>query len=325
MNTTAQGRDLGIEAVRVTEATALAVSGFCGRGDERAADEVAVAVMHDALRSLSVDGTIRIGEGAENEVPKLYVGEKVGIGGGAKMDVAVVPLEGGNAVARGDPNALCVFAMTEGGGFLNAPDIYMDKLAVGSGLPDDLVDLDEEPGRNLGELAKAKGVDVRELLVCVLDRPRHAELIAKIRQVGARIMLIAGGDISGVIATNWPRTGVDAYMGIGGAPHGVLAAAALACVGGQMQGRLVFPGDWGRDTIALYGIEQPDRKYNAADMASGDITFSATGITPGPILHGIGHHFDKPVTHSLVLRSSPQEVRYIETHHGFSRRPGPGS
>jgi len=325
LNTTAQGRDLGIEAVRVTEATALAVSGFCGRGDERAADEVAVAVMHDSLRSLSVDGTIRIGEGAENEVQGLYVGEKVGIGGGAKMDVAVVPLEGRNAVARGDPNALCAFAMTEGGGFLNAPGIYMDKLAVGSGLPDDLIDLDEEPGRNLGELAKAKGVDVGELLVCVLDRPRHGELIAKIRQAGARITLIGGGDISNIIATNWPRTGVDIYMGVGGAPHGVLAAAALVCVGGQMQGRLVFPGDRGKEMMARYGIEQPDRKYNAADMASGDITFSATGITPGPILHGIRHHYEKPVTHSLVLRSSTQEVRYIETHHGFSRRPGPGS
>lgn len=325
MNTTAQQRDLGIEAVRVTEATALAVSGFCGRGDERAADEAAVAVMHDALRSLPVDGTIRIGEGAENEVEKLYVGEKVGTGEGATMDVAALPLEGCNAVARGDPNALCVFAMTEGGGFLNAPDVYMDKLAVGSGLPEGLVDLDEEPSRNLGELAKAKGVAVRELLVCVLDRPRHAGLIAKIREAGARIMMIAGGDISGVIATNWPRSGIDIYMGVGGAPHGVLAAAALACVGGQMQGRLVFPGDWGREAMARHGIEQSDRKYTAADMASGDITFSATGITPGPILHGIRHHFDKPVTHSLVLRSSTREARYIETHHGFSRRSGPES
>ena len=325
MNTTAQGRDLGIEAVRATEATALAVSGFCGRGDERATDEAAVAAMHDALCSLPVDGTIRIGEGAKTETQRLYVGEKVGTGDGAIVDVAVVPLEGCNAVARGDPNALCVFAMAEGGGFLDTPDVYMDKLAIGSGLPEDLVDLDEEPERNLGELAKAKSVDVRELIVCVLDRPRHAELIAKIRRVGARILLIADGDISGVIASNWPQTQVDIYMGVGGASQGVLAAAALVCVGGQMQARLLFPGDPGRETLDRYGIERPDRKYSAAEMACGDITFSATGITTGPILLGVRHHYGMPVTHSLVLRSSTRVVRYIETHHGFPSRPGPGS
>lgn len=315
MNTTARGRDLGIEAVRVTETTSLAVSGFCGRGDERAADEAAVAAMHDVLRSVSIEGTIRIGEGVENQVESLYVGEKIGSGGGAKTDLAVVPLEGSTAVARGDPNALCVFAMAEEGGFLDTPDVYMDKLAIGGGLPEDLVDLDEEPGRNLRELARAKGVDVGELLVCVLDRPRHAELIAKIRKAGARIMLIADGDISGVIATNWPRSGIDIYMGAGGAPHGVLAAAAQACGGGQMQGRLLFPSDQGRETMDRYGIEQPNRKYSATNMASGDITFSATGITTGPILLGVRHRYGKPVTHSLVLRSSTREVRCIETHH----------
>jgi fructose-1,6-bisphosphatase II / sedoheptulose-1,7-bisphosphatase len=281
--------------------------------------------MHDALRSVSIEGTIRIGEGIENEVQPLCLGEKVGSGSGVKTDVAVVPLEGSTAVARGDPNALCVFAMAEGGGFLNTPDVYMDKLAIGSGLPEDLVDLDEEPGRNLRELARAKGVEVGDLVACILDRPRHAELIARTRKAGARIMLIADGDISGVIATDWPQTGVDIYMGVGGAPHGVLAAAALVCVGGQMQGRLLFPGDQRRETIDRYGIERPDRKYSATDMASGDITFSATGITTGPILLGVRHRYGKPVTHSLVLRSSTHEVRCIETHHGFSRRPGPGS
>ncbi len=321
MNTTAQGRDLGIEAVRVTETTSLAIAGFVGRGDERAADEAAVAAMHDALRSVSIEGTIRIGEGVESEVQSLYVGEKVGSGAGAKADVAVVPLEGCTAVARGDPNALCAFAMAEGGGFLNTPDVYMDKLAIGSGLPENLVDLDEEPGRNLRELARAKDVEIDELVACVLDRPRHAELIAKIREAGARIMLIADGDISGVIATNWPQTEVDIYMGVGGAPHGVLAAAALACVGGQMQGRLLFPGDKAREMMDRYGIKQPDRKYSAKDMASGDITFSATGITAGPVLLGVRHRYGKAVTHSMVLRSSTQEVRCVETHHGFSRRP----
>src|SRR5690242_1672790 len=236
-------RNLALEAVRVTEAAALAASRLMGRGDEKAADQAAVDAMRKALNALHIDGTVVIGEGERDEAPMLYIGEKVGTGNGPKIDIALDPLEGTTITAKGGSNALAVIAMAEAGGFLNAPDVYMEKIAVGAGLPEGIVDLDESPGSNLRSLARAKRADVSDLVVCILDRPRHAELIAKVREAGARIMLIGDGDVSGVIATSRPDSGVDIYLGSGGAPEGVLAAAALRCIGGHMQGRLLFRND----------------------------------------------------------------------------------
>src|SRR6185437_16168185 len=232
-------RNLALEAVRVTEAAALAASRLMGRGDEKAADQAAVDAMRKALNGLTIEGTVVIGEGERDEAPMLYIGEKVGSGHGPKIDIALDPLEGTTITAKGGANALAVIAMAEAGGFLNAPDVYMEKIAVGGGLGE-VVDLDETPGANLKSLAKAKNAEVADLVVCILDRPRHSELIAKVREAGARIMLISDGDVSGVIATSRPESGVDLYMGSGGAPEGVLAAAALRCIGGFMQGRLIF-------------------------------------------------------------------------------------
>ncbi|MGO8918734.1 MAG: class II fructose-bisphosphatase, partial [Stellaceae bacterium] len=234
-------RNLALEAVRVTEAAALSASRLMGRGDEKAADQAAVDAMRKALNGLAIDGTVVIGEGERDEAPMLYIGEKVG-SGGPRIDIALDPLEGTTITAKGGANALAVIAMAEAGGFLNAPDVYMDKIAVGGGLGE-VVDLDEPPAKNLKSLARVKAVEVSDLVVCILDRPRHTELIAKVREAGARIMLITDGDISGVIATSGRETGVDMYMGSGGAPEGVLAAAALRCIGGQMQGRLIFRND----------------------------------------------------------------------------------
>src|SRR5438477_11892029 len=232
-------RNLALEAVRVTEAAALAASKLMGRGDEKKADQAAVDAMRSALNTLSIDGTVGIGEGERDEAPMLYIGEKVG-SGGPKIDIALDPLEGTTITAKGLPNGLAVLAMAEDGNFLNAPDVYMEKIAVGGGLPDGVVDLDKAPRENLRDLAKAKKSEIEDLVVCILDRPRHAELIAKVREAGARIMLIGDGDVSGVIATSEPETGIDMYVGSGGAPEGVLAAAALRCIGGQMPGRLLF-------------------------------------------------------------------------------------
>ncbi|MBV9522204.1 MAG: class II fructose-bisphosphatase, partial [Alphaproteobacteria bacterium] len=247
-------RNLALEAVRVTEAAALSASRLMGRGDEKAADQAAVDAMRHALNGLAIDGTVVIGEGERDEAPMLYIGERVGTGHGPKIDIALDPLEGTTITAKGGANALAVIAMAESGGFLNAPDVYMDKIAVGGGLPEGVVDLDESPGNNLRNLAKAKGADVSDLVVCILDRPRHAELIAKVRESGARIMLISDGDVSGVIATSRSDSGVDLYLGSGGAPEGVLAAAALRCIGGQMQGRLVFRNDDERGRAQRIGI-----------------------------------------------------------------------
>jgi fructose-1,6-bisphosphatase II / sedoheptulose-1,7-bisphosphatase len=314
--------DLAIEVVRITEAAALAAAGLIGRGDERAADEAAVAAVHDGLRGLPIDAVVRIGEGSADEANRLYVGERLGTGFGGNAEIAAVPLEGSSAVARGDPNALSVLAIAEDGGFLPVPDVYMDKIAVGPGLPEGIVDLDEEPRRNLAELAKAKAVAIGDLVACILDRPRHRELIAKTRAAGARIMLIADGDVSGVIATATPRAGVDIFMGVGGAPHGVLAAAALACLGGQMQARLVFRNDSERRRAAALRIDDLDRKLQVADMVRGSIIFAATASTTGTVLEGVSHVEGIAVTHSLLLRSAIRESRFIETFHGVGRPSG---
>ncbi|MCH7936184.1 MAG: class II fructose-bisphosphatase [Proteobacteria bacterium] len=312
-------RNLALESVRVTESAALAAYDFMGGGDEKAVDQAAVNAMHKTLNRLALDGTVRIGEGAEGEAEKLYVGETLGTGDGPKVDIALVALEGTTIVARGGPNALAVIAMAEDGGFLTVPNIYMDKIAVGPGLPDGVVDLDNEPADNLTALADAKGAKVTDLVVCMLDRPRHAELIAKIRETGARIRLIQDGDVSGVIAATQPEAGVDIFMGIGGAPQGVLAAAALRGVGGQMQGRLVFRGNDQRAEAQAMGIEDLKRKYGTEDMASGNVTFAATGVTYSDMLEGVRLVPGGAVTHSMVLRSMTGTLRFIEGHHDFIR------
>lgn len=312
-------RNLALELVRVTEAAALAASRLMGRGDEKAADQAAVDSMRRALNNLQIDGTVVIGEGERDEAPMLYIGEKVGRGG-PKIDIALDPLEGTTLTAKGGPNALAVVAMANEGGFLNAPDVYMDKIAVGGGLPDGVVDIDSSPLENLQNLAKAKGMDVADLVVCILDRPRHAELIAKTRETGARIMLISDGDVSGVIATSQPTSGVDMYVGSGGAPEGVLAAAALRAIGGQMQGRLLFRNDDEKARAHRWGITDLDRKYELLDLASGDVMFAATGVTSGAMLQGIRRTGQGAFTHSIVMRSKTGTVRTIEAHHDFSKK-----
>jgi fructose-1,6-bisphosphatase II / sedoheptulose-1,7-bisphosphatase len=313
-------RNLALEAVRVTEAAALSASRLMGRGDEKAADQAAVDAMRDALNSLPIEGTVVIGEGERDEAPMLFIGEKVGTGRGAKIDIALDPLEGTTITAKGGANALAVLAMAEHGGFLNAPDVYMDKIAVGGGLPEGVVDLDETPGSNLKNLAQAKKADIADLVVCILDRPRHAELIARVREAGARIMLIGDGDVAGIIATSDPETGIDIYMGSGGAPEGVLAAAGLRCVGGQMQGRLLFRNDDERGRASRLGITDLDRKYGLLDLARGDVMFAATGVTNGSMLRGVRRFHGGAFTHSVVMRSVSGTVRYVEAKHDFTRK-----
>ena len=250
----------------------------------------------------------------------LFIGEKVGGGHGPLIDIALDPLEGTTITAKGGANALAVLAMADDGGFLNAPDVYMEKIAVGGGLPDGVVDLDAGPAENLKNLARAKGSEIADLVVCILDRPRHAELIAKVREAGARIMLIGDGDVSGVIATSDPDTGIDIYMGSGGAPEGVLAAAALRCIGGQMQGRLLFRNDDERGRAHRLGIADLDRKYGLLDLAHGDVMFAATGVTNGSMLRGVRRFSGGAHTHSVVMRSKSGTVRYVEAKHDFTRK-----
>ena len=317
-------RNLALEAVRVTEAAALAASRQMGRGDERAADQVAVDAMRNALNSLDIDGTVVIGEGERDEAPMLFIGEKVGTGKGPRIDIALDPLEGTTITAKGLTNALAVVAMAEEGGFLNSPDVYMDKIAVGGGLPEGVVDIDLEPAQNLKNLAKAKGAKVEDLVVCILDRPRHEDLIKKVRDAGARIMLISDGDISAVMATSEEASGVDIYLGSGGAPEGVLAASALRCIGGQMQGRLIFRNDDERARAERWGITDFDRKYDLLDLAKGNVMFAATGVTNGTMLRGVRRFSGGAKTHSLVMRSKSGTVRYVEAEHNFARKTGFG-
>jgi fructose-1,6-bisphosphatase II / sedoheptulose-1,7-bisphosphatase len=314
-------RNLALEAVRVTEAAALAASKLMGRGDEKMADQAAVDAMRTSLNALSIDGTVVIGEGERDEAPMLYIGEKVGTGG-PKIDIALDPLEGTTITAKGLPNALAVMAMAEDGGFLNAPDVYMDKIAVGGGLPEGIVDLDKTPAQNLADLSKAMKVDVADLVVCILDRPRHSELIARVREAGARIVLIGDGDVSGVIATSTGDSGINIYMGSGGAPEGVLAAAALRCIGGQIQGRLLFRNDDEKARAKKWGIKDLNRKYSMGEMAKGDVMFAATGVTNGSMLKGVRRFHNGAETHSIIMRSKTGTVRWISAHHNFSIKTG---
>jgi fructose-1,6-bisphosphatase II / sedoheptulose-1,7-bisphosphatase len=320
-------RNLALEAVRVTEAAALAASRVMGRGDEKMADQAAVDAMRQALNTLAINGTVVIGEGERDEAPMLYVGERVGRGG-PRIDIALDPLDGTTVAAKGQPSAITAIAMAEHGNFLSAPDVYMDKIAVGPGLPDGIVDLDKTPARNLRDLAKAKHVEIADLVVCMLDRPRHTELIAKVREAGARIVLIAAGDgdVTRVISLSTGNSGIDIYIGSGGAPEGVLSAAALRCLGGQMQGRLLFRNDDERAKARRIGILDLDRKYGLLDMARGDVMFSATGVTSGSLLKGVHQVGNVAKTHSLVMRSRTGTVRWISALHDLSRwrsRQGP--
>ncbi|MGH6976527.1 MAG: class II fructose-bisphosphatase [Stellaceae bacterium] len=311
-------RNLALEAVRVTEAAALSASRLMGRGDEKSADQAAVDAMRKALNGLAIDGTVVIGEGERDEAPMLYIGEKVGTGQGPKIDIALDPLEGTTITAKGGQNALAVIAMAEAGGFLNAPDVYMDKIAVG--VREGVVDLDAPPAENLKNLAQAKKIAVSDLVVCILDRPRHSELISKVRAAGARIMLISDGDVSGVIATARSDSGVDIYIGSGGAPEGVLAAAALRCIGGFMQGRLLFRNEDEKGRARRLGVADLNRKYGLEDLAKGDVMFAATGVTTGTMLQGVRRIDHGAVTHSMVMRSKSGTVRMVEAVHNFDRK-----
>jgi fructose-1,6-bisphosphatase II / sedoheptulose-1,7-bisphosphatase len=311
-------RVLVLEMVRVTECAAMAASHLVGRGDEKAADAAAVDAMRDALNELAFDGTIVIGEGERDEAPMLYIGEKVGaaIGTGPKIDIALDPLEGTTITAKAGPNALAVLAIAEEGCLLNAPDVYMEKLAIGPGYAKDTVSLDKSVTENVNALAKAKGVQPNEIIACVLDRPRHEKLIAELRSIGCGVVLIPDGDVAGVIAVTNPETTVDIYLGQGGAPEGVLAAAALRCVGGQIQGRLVFRNDDERLRAAKWGITDLDRIYDTEDMAKGDVIFAATGVTDGSLLDGVKHLKGGLVTtESVVMRASSGTVRWVRGEH----------
>ncbi len=318
----AMDRNLALEVVRVTEATALAASIWMGRGDEKAADQAAVDAMRTTLNSLHIEGKVVIGEGERDEAPMLYIGEKVGAGGGPAVDIALDPLEGTTITAKGGNNALAVIAMAEAGGFLNAPDVYMQKIACGPGVPPGTIDLDNATSDNLKALAEVRKKSVTDLVVCILDRPRHADLIGEVRDAGARIMLISDGDVSGVIATAQDDTGIDLYMGSGGAPEGVLAAAALRCIGGFIQGRLTFRNDDERDRAARWGITDLNRKYDLGDMASGEVMFASTGVTDGTWLRGVRRFSGGAITHSVVMRSKSGTVRNIESQHNFRTKTG---
>jgi fructose-1,6-bisphosphatase II / sedoheptulose-1,7-bisphosphatase len=304
-------RSLVLDAVRVTEIAAIAAWKLAGRGDEKAADQAAVDAMRTALNDLDVDGEIVIGEGERDEAPMLYIGEKVGKGGKTKIDIALDPLEGTTLTAKAMANALAVMAWAPKGTLLNAPDTYMDKIGCGPGFPAGIIDLDASPADNVKALAKAKGVKPEEIAVCVLDRPRHAEIISSLRSVGARIHLITDGDVAGVINTADPETGIDLYVGQGGAPEGVLACAALKCVGGQFQGRLVFRNADERARAARVGITDLDKKYDLHEMVRADAIFAATGVTKGALLDGVKIAGGFVETHSLVMNSATHTVRQV--------------
>ncbi|MFP4098013.1 MAG: class II fructose-bisphosphatase [Alphaproteobacteria bacterium] len=314
-------RNLALEVVRVTEAAALAASKLVGRGDKVAADQVAVDAMRHALNSLCIEGRVVIGEGERDKAPMLYIGEEVGLGKGPKIDIALDPLEGTDITAAGGSNALAVVAMTDEGGFLNAPDVYMDKIAVGAEVNPAALDLDAPIGDVLEKIAKEKGAKADDLMVCILDRPRHENLIRDVRKTGARIKLIGDGDVSAVIATTEPDTGIDVYVGSGGAPEGVLAAAALQCIGGSMLGRLIFRDDDEKARAERWGITDFNKVYTTDDLAKGDnVMFAATGVTDGTMLRGVRRFPGGAKTSSIVMRSKSGTVRRLETKHDLTRK-----
>jgi fructose-1,6-bisphosphatase II / sedoheptulose-1,7-bisphosphatase len=309
-------RILSLEIVRVTERAAVAAALLRGRGNEKAADQAAVDAMRRELNNLPIHGTVVIGEGERDEAPMLFIGEEVGRKTGTKVDIAVDPLEGTTLCAKNMPGAIATMAMAEAGTLLNAPDVYMEKIAIGPGYPKGVVDLDLPAGDNIAKLAKAKGVKTSEITALILDRPRHADLIAAVRKTGAAVALITDGDVAGVIHTADPGgTGIDIYMGVGGAPEGVLASAALRCIGGQMQGRLVLDTDEKRERAAKMGIKDPRKKYNMEDMVRGDCLFAATGVTTGSMLRGVRFKHNHIETETVVMRSVTGTVRWIRAEH----------
>jgi fructose-1,6-bisphosphatase II / sedoheptulose-1,7-bisphosphatase len=311
-------RVLVLEMVRVTEQAAIAASKLIGRGDEKAADAAAVEAMRAALNSLYMDGTVVIGEGERDEAPMLYIGEKVGSapGKGPKIDIALDPLEGTTICAKAGPNSLAVLAIAEEGNLLNAPDVYMDKMAVGPGYPDGVIDLDRSVADNIRAIAAAKGVEPHEIIACVLDRPRHEKMIAELRALGCGVVLIGDGDVAGVIATTNPDTTIDVYMGSGGAPEGVLACAALRCVGGQFKGRLLFRNEDERSRARKWGITNLDKQYDISELAKGDVIFAATGVTDGSLLAGVKRlKGGMMTTESVVMRASSGTVRWVKGNH----------
>jgi fructose-1,6-bisphosphatase II / sedoheptulose-1,7-bisphosphatase len=312
-------RNLALELVRVTEAAAIAASRWIGLGKKNEADGAATEAMRKAFDAVAINGTVVIGEGEMDEAPMLYIGEKVGAGG-PEMDIAVDPLEGTTLTAKAGPNALATIALAEHGNFLHAPDIYMDKIAVGGGLPLGVVNLDDSVATNLRNLARAKQCEVSDLTACLLDRDRHQEMIARCREAGVRVMLISDGDVAGVIATAMPDADIDIYLGSGGAPEGVLAAAALRCVGGQMQGRLLYEAEDQIERVRAMGHADPKRCFSVEEMARGDVMFAATGVTNGAMLRGVRRRPDSAVTHSIVMRSHSGTVRFIEAHHNFVQK-----
>lgn len=304
------------ELGRVTEAAAVAAARMRGQGDEKAADQVAVDAMRTELNNLPIKGRIVIGEGERDEAPMLYIGEEVGTQTGDEIDIALDPLECTTVCAKNQPNSLAVVAIAERGNLLYAPDVYMDKIAIGPGYPDNIVDIDRSPKENLEALANAKGVKVSELNVCIMDRSRHADLIAQVRETGASIRLIGDGDVAGVIHTTDPeRTGIDIYMGIGGAPEGVLAAAALRCIGGQMQGRLILDTAEKVARAQKMGVDDPEKAYKMEELAKGDVIFAATGVTDGNLLDGVRFNKDSITTHTLIMRSASKTIRENKAIH----------
>ena len=312
-------RNLALEAVRVTEAAALNCARLTGRGDEKAADQAAVDSMRKAFDALAIDGTVVIGEGERDEAPMLYIGEKVG-SGGPKVDIALDPLEGTTICATGAPNALSVIAMADGGNLLHCPDTYMEKIAVGPA-GKGVVDLDKTPTENLRALAKAKGCDVGDLMVIILSRPRHDALIKEVRAAGARIRLIGDGDVSAAIATTKPETGIDLLLGIGGAPEGVLAAAALRCVGGEFQGRLAPRNNEEVERAKKMGVTDIKKKFQIDELARGDVMFAATGVTDGDYLQGVHFFPGGATTQSVVMRSKTHTIRVVNATHYFEHKP----
>ncbi|WP_108662684.1 class II fructose-bisphosphatase [Acuticoccus kandeliae] len=309
-------RVLTVEVMRVTERAAVSAARLRGRGDERAADQAAVDAMRRELNRLNIEGIVVIGEGERDEAPMLYIGEAVGTGAGQRVDIALDPLEGTTLCAKDMPNSLATLALAKGGSLLNAPDVYMEKIAIGPGYPPGIVDLDMPAAEAIRKLAAAKGVPMEEITACILDRPRHAELIQAVRETGAAIRLIGDGDVAGVIHTTDPiETGIDIYMGTGGAPEGVLAAAALRCIGGQMQGRLILKTEEHKARAERMGISDYDKVYTHEEMARGDVYFSATGVTDGNLLKGVRFYPGYITTETIVMRSSTGTVRTIRARH----------
>lgn len=313
-------RNLALDLIRVTEAAALASGRWVGKGDKNSADEAATNAMRRTLDSIEIDGTVVIGEGEMDEAPMLYIGEKVGNGSFPAVDIAVDPLEGTSICAKGTNGSITTIAMAPKGGFLNAPDMYMEKIVVGPGAYG-VIDIDASPTENLQRVAAAKKCYVDDLTVVILDRPRHDKIVSEIRKAGARIHLISDGDVAPAIAAAVDGSGVDMLMGIGGAPEGVLAAAALKCMGGDMQGRLVFMNNHEKERAVMMGITDFDRVYTAEDMARGNVFFAATGVTSGDLLRGVRYFSGGAETHSVVMRSKSRTVRFVNTLHHFDYKP----